>query len=262
MSFSKETKVDGSLETKVGESVKSLNHQWMYDERVKSFQEFKKTAQRGQGFHEDSAKKQIMDSFDSTLKELVARGVFFQGYGWTCRNCGNQNWVTVSTFNLISKCDICEHDRQIDVKNLEWEFKLNQRIGNALYKESVISELWTLGRLLSEAHETFYFIPQSELYRNRDDKQCDKEIDIVCVQDGNYIIGESKYSASGFNDSVITKLIDLAKETKPDSVVLSYINEDADISAQAKKIWDAGYKTRIMNPKNTGFNDHEPWSYL
>ena len=78
----------------------------------------------------------------------------------------------------------------------------------------------------------------------------------------HYIIGESKYSASGFNDKTIIKLIDLAKDTKPDLVILSYINNDMDISAQANKIKHAGFKTRILNPKNMGFDNYSPWSYF
>ncbi len=263
LAFKKTVNADGVTETQIGEHPKTKTYEEFKQQRNKSFNAFKKAAaQQGQGFHDKGAQQDIIRDFESTLKELVACYVFFQGYSWTCRNCGNQNWVTVHAFDLVSKCEICEHERQIDVKNLAWEFRLNQRIGNALYKESVISELWTLGKLQDEARESFYYIPQSELYRNHEDKECDKEIDIVCIQDGNYIIGESKYSASGFNDGVIEKLIDLAKETKPDSVILSYINEDSDISAQAKKICDAGFKIRILNPTNTRFNDYGPWSYV
>lgn len=259
MAFKKTTSDEGKTETQIGHP-KTITYEDLKVRRRKSFKEFKKTAQNGQGFHDEGILSEIVEDFGSTLQRLVADGVFFQGYRWTCPNCGNANWVTVQSFNLFAECEVCQHKQQTDVTDRRWEFKLNQRLGNALYGESVIAELWTLGHLLEQARETFYFIPQSELYRDWDNKNSDKEIDIVCVQDGNYIIGEAKYSASGFKDKDIDKLIALSKDIKPDAVILSYINNDKDISAMAEDIRRAGFRTLTTSPEGTQFDEYDPWS--
>ena len=98
-----------------------------------------------------------------------------------------------------------------------WEFKLNKRVADALYKESVICELWTLGFLLNRSNVSrgsMYYIHQSDLFRSHDSKQSESELDIICVVDGKFILGEAKYFSYSFDDKCIDKQIRNVLETQ------------------------------------------------
>jgi hypothetical protein len=94
-----------------------------------------------------------------------------------------------------------------------------------------------------------YYIHQSDLFRGVYDKQSECELDIICVVDGKFILGESKYFSCSFEDKSIDKLISLAKELSPDEIVLSFIEKRGDaIDKYKEKIEAHGFTVSILSP--------------
>lgn len=239
---------------------KAITYKKLWDKRNRDFRKFLEE-QPGHGFNKLGSIHAIKNDFESALKDLVELGIFFQGTTWKCRKCGNQNWVSVDSLRLKNNCSVCNYEHQVNVQNLEWQFLLNDRVGEALYKSAVITELWTLGSLLESARESFYFVPPSNLFRKFQDSEPIGEIDLICIQDGDFIIGEAKYSASGFSETCCDNLIEYAKRVEPKFLLLSFIEKDADLSPFVKKIESAGFQCRVMSPDRS-YHNYDPWSHF
>jgi len=195
------------------------------------------------------------------LQRLIRMGVFFQGHRWRCQTCGHTNWLSVDLLKQSNKCEVCTSEKQIEVSNLKWDFMLNPKVAEALYKDDVIAELWILGSLLREARESFYFAPQSSFFQNPQDKEPAYEVDIVCIQDGRLLIGEAKRKASQFTDSVIQELIVKAQDLRPDAVVVGFLEEDADISSKITTLKNRELAVVLTAPLPNPVK-YDPWSYF
>ena len=65
-------------------------------------------------------------------------------------------------------------------------------------------------------------IEPQDLYESYDGKRI-TDLDIIVICDGRFIIGEVKSSMTGFKDSDLTKLGEVAKNILPDEVVLAAV---------------------------------------
>jgi hypothetical protein len=237
------------------------SYEEMKGKRNRTFNKFLETAQPGQGFHKPGAREDIIRDFERSLKNLISMKVFFQGHEWQCRVCGHDNWLSVGETSLENGCEVCNAKQQIGVKDLKWDFLLNPKIAEALYKHDILAEIWVLGQLLDGAKDCFYFVPQAELFRKYDDKKPAQEIDIVCVQDGQLIIGEAKTKSSQFTEEAIQKLVTIAKDLSPDAVLIGYLQEDMAIADAQRRLQQSGFKVIITRPLPQS-GQYNPWSHF
>jgi hypothetical protein len=101
-----------------------------------------------------------------------------------------------------------------------WVYKLNDLIKNAISFHGVFPIIWVLGKLLSLTSSSFIYSPGVCLYKEYDSPSPYAEIDIVCIKNGKFVIGEIKTSAEGFKDSDLNKFIELCKYIKPDEAII------------------------------------------
>ncbi len=202
---------------------------------------------------------EIKDQFIGNLKKLVSMGVFFQGKEWKCKECDHNNWISIERISLNFECEVCKDIQQIDPQNLVWDFHLNPKISGALYKQNSLGELWVLGQLLDgpDPVDSFYYIPQVNLYKSSDEKQPSNEIDIICVRNGKLIVGEVKDDSNQFNEEAIKKIISIAKEIKPDLVLLGYLSGKEPLEARGK-LEKLGIEVIIAGPLPSK-SDYFPW---
>ena len=86
-----------------------------------------------------------------------------------------------------------------------------------------------LGQLLNESRTSFLFSPNLNLLSKPQDESSEKlkktaEVDIVCIQDGKFIIGEVKQTMNLFKSKDFDDIAEIAKRTKPDKVLFSCID--------------------------------------
>ena len=86
-----------------------------------------------------------------------------------------------------------------------------------------------LGQLLKESKTSFLFSPNLNLLakpQGASPEKLDKaaEVDIACIQDGKFIIGEVKQSASLFKEKDFDAIANIAERTKPDIVLFSCLD--------------------------------------
>ena len=83
-----------------------------------------------------------------------------------------------------------------------------------------------LGQLFEESETSFFFSPNLDLLTEPQDESSEKlktaaEVDIACIQDGKFIIGEVKQSMSLFKEKHFDDMAEIAERVKPDIVLFS-----------------------------------------
>lgn len=170
------------------------------------------------------ANKYLKAAVSDSLESLVERSVLFQIHIHRCKYCGHLNEKTIDDLKKENTCSICRtiYFTQIDFK---WKFKLNSFITNSLVARNGLSVLWALGYLHHDFFQgNFYYIPEADLFYEKNDKYEREEVDILCVGGGRFIVGEVKKTATSFllKDGEVDKFIVKVNALKPDIVLLIF----------------------------------------
>jgi hypothetical protein len=191
-----------------------------------------------------AARDEIMRECESDLQRAIERrcfeGVFAQGHRWTCRYCGHRNWVSVREVGPLLKCNVCGAEKPLPA-DFRWDFYLNEFLAEGLREHGLLGMIWALGHIQQSARNCFFFAPPLALYQKYPKgrgARCDAEVDICCVADGAFIIGEAKESAREINDTLGDALIRRATEVRPDKVIIACLDRNAQqaLETQAKRI--------------------------
>lgn len=109
-------------------------------------------------------------------------------------------------------------------------YRLNSLVRAAFARHGTVPVLLTLGQLLHDARSSFIHIPCQELcdrVEGDEYKLLSKaEVDIVCIKDGQFILGDVKQSVELFGDADFTKMEGLARALKPDVILFSSLNQE------------------------------------
>jgi hypothetical protein len=110
---------------------------------------------------------------------------------------------------------------------------MNDFLAEGLREHGVLGMIWALGHLEGNAEDCFFFAPPLALYRAYPEHHGtppDAELDICCVVDGAFIIGEVKESDRDINDRLGNDLIAKANDVRPDKVVIACLDRGAEAS--------------------------------
>ena len=160
---------------------------------------------------------------------------------WRCDYCGHKNTKTIDEIKRKNKCEICKTLYYVPI-GLEWEYKLNRFVFNALFERNGLTVLWALGYLFNRSMgNKLYFLPEVDFFYNENQKE---EIDVLCILDGKFIVGEVKKSALGFteDENETQKFIKKINHIKPDTALLvfeQYSKESKDHKLAEQKLADA-----------------------
>lgn len=164
------------------------------------------------------------------VTSLIHKNVLLIGIESKCPRCGDTFWYHVDEIKQQFSCKGCGRSRSLSSKET-WNYKLNSLVKVAFSEHGVIPVLITLGQLLSDARSSFIYIPNIELYKNDilDDKKPirEGELDIVCIVDGKFVIGEVKQSIGLFKESDFIKMNKIAQLIKPDRIIFSSLDKKA-----------------------------------
>ncbi|MBE0621051.1 MAG: hypothetical protein IH605_10695 [Burkholderiales bacterium] len=176
----------------------------------------------------DAILAEAPEDLNRSLSFLLERGIFYRGHEWVCIDCSHRNWVGVDSLKDIVSCDVCRRDHQLPV-NVALDFRLNEFFATCLREHDTLTVAWALSALRHESSDCFMFAPQTALYRDYPEnqgKRVDRELDVVCIVDGKFVIGEVKAAVGLIARSDIEDLATTAQELNADVAILMALTGD------------------------------------
>ena len=119
-----------------------------------------------------------------------------------------------------------------------WLYKLSEVTFQGLTSNMEVP-LLALNCLRKMARHNFEWIPDSDVYWTKDEKEDHKNIDILCILDGKLFIGEAK-SNDVIEGDQFSFYEDMCERLHPDGVVF----------ATSKPRWNNGTESRIEKLKD------------
>lgn len=219
-------------------------------------EEFKKCPQNPKQFDisEETNKRDLIDS----LNVLVSKGIFEQGIEITCNYCGSTFWYGLEELKREVLCHGCHSVLRVEVES-PWIYKLNDLIRNAISFHGVFPIVWAMGKLIFITALSFIYLPGVCLYEEHTSPSPFAEIDIACIENGKFAIGEIKTSAEGFKKSDIKKFINICKDIEPDEAIIgAFYDKEGKIPKLAKELQEKlapyGIEVKSLTPDEYVFD--------
>lgn len=152
---------------------------------------------------------------------LVRKGVIVMGVENACPYCGYRNWYPVDLMASKQLCGGCQNSYYLH-SEAPWRYRLNNLVLSS-HKFGQTAVILTLGQLAQDYRSSFIHAASRDL-KKRYTNETLTDLDIVCVQDGQWIIGEVKNSAELLNTPDLKKLADLAQQIRPDILVVAWLH--------------------------------------
>ena len=174
------------------------------------------------------------------LAQLTQRNIVQIGIKPRCPSCGLAQWHYVDDIGQHLTCQGCRIQFPLHPEPT-WHYRLNEltRAAHALHGTTPV--ILVLGQLFRECRTSFLFSPNLNLLTKPQDASPEKldkaaEVDIACVQDGKFIIGEVKQSMSLFGRNDFDVIAEIAERTKPDIILFSCIDSQKPTKSIANHI--------------------------
>lgn len=180
---------------------------------------------------DDQSEKDIIafgfrpEDIKNRLAQLAQRNIIQIGVKPRCPSCGIVSWYHVDDINQHLTCQGCRIQFPLHPE-LTWHYRLNELIHAAHALHGTTPVILVLAQLLEESRTSFLFSPNLNLLAEPRDESSEKldiiaEVDIACIQDGKFIIGEVKQSMKLFGKNDFDVIAEIAERTKPDIVLFS-----------------------------------------
>ena len=94
------------------------------------------------------------DLCNKLLDWLIERRIVFQGYKFSCANCGMGRWYSINRLADTQSCDGCgiTTAKPIKVDQLPWRYRLNEAIAQAV-DQGVLPHLLAVNRMVAWLHD-------------------------------------------------------------------------------------------------------------
>ena len=218
--------------------------------------EFKKGAQIPEQFNisEETNRRDLMEA----LNTLVSKEIFEQGIEITCNYCGSTFWYGLEELKKEVICHGCQSILRVKVEST-WIYKLNDLIRNAISFHGVFPIVWILNNLSFITSLSFIYLPGVCLYEEYNSPSPYAEIDIACIENGKFAIGEIKTSAEGFKKSDLQKFIEICKDIEPDEAIIgAFYDKKGKIPKLAKELKEKlepyGIEVKSLTPNKYVFD--------
>jgi hypothetical protein len=218
--------------------------------------EFKKSTQNPEQF--DISEERNKGDLIDVLNSLVLKGIFEQGIDITCNFCGSTFWYGLEELKREVLCHGCQSILRVEVES-PWIYKLNDLIRNAISFHGVFPIVWALGKLLFITPLSFIYLPGVCLYEEYNSPSPYAEIDIACIENGKFAIGEIKTSAEGFKESDLKKFIKICKNIEPNEAIIgAFYDKKGKIPKLAQKLQKElvpyGIEVKSLTPEEYVFD--------
>ncbi len=160
----------------------------------------------------------------SDVEGLVGARILLQGASVPCRACGTNRWYPVDDLRTQMRCNGCLSTFPLPVAP-DWSFRLNELVQSGLKWHGLLPTVHLLYVLLqrnSDGYPTrsFVTIPSQNLFEGDSDSPY-TELDILALQDGEFLIGEVKSRPEAFRPEGFAKLLEVAKALLPGRLVIA-----------------------------------------
>lgn len=203
-----------------GKLGKEIKFQRFVDEMILEIQESHKKQGKTTKLTKARINK-VSEDMKEDIERLVDNGIIMMGIKPHCPTCGYSNWYHIDDIEQKSECRGCGHVFNVSPEE-PWLYRLNSLVQDGVSQHGLVPVLLTLGQLEDDAQSSFIYSPSLDLYKRS--KKSDKhlgDLDIVCIQDGKFIMGEIKQSSSLFKKSHFDEALVFAKKIKPATLLFS-----------------------------------------
>ncbi|KZX16894.1 hypothetical protein MBCUT_04420 [Methanobrevibacter cuticularis] len=143
-------------------------------------------------------KELLKDEMNIIVNDFIEKDILHRGFIFKCEKCKYTGWYDIEDVNTKFKCRRCGTTQYYNSKHLvrqnsvepEWFYKLDETIYQG-YDNDMIVPILTLGRIKEES-KSFHYINEIEIREKKFPKVQYMEIDICCISDGDFVIGECK----------------------------------------------------------------------
>lgn len=124
------------------------------------------------------------------LNELIMLGVFRMGMNVRCPRCRLLHWFNTENLQQSDSCPGCGSQMHV-IPETPWSYRLNPLVQHCVNHD--VLAVWQALQEVSHRPGSFFFTTSSELQLAQpiNGKQ-KKEIDVLCVTDGELLLGEVK----------------------------------------------------------------------
>ena len=168
------------------------------------------------------------EDVEVALTQLTQRNIIQIGIKPHCPRCGLAQWYYVDDISQHLTCQGCRIQFPLHPEPT-WHYRLNELTRAAYALHGTTPVILVLGQLFRRCRTSFFFSPNLNLLTKPQDASPEKldkaaEVDIACVQDGKFIIGEVKQSMSLFKKKDFDTMAEIAEQTKPNIVLFSCVD--------------------------------------
>jgi hypothetical protein len=164
-----------------------------------------------------------------SISTLINWNVFLMGIKPRCPSCGYRIWYHVDETKQQMACKGCGSIFTLDAEE-PWHYRLNSLINAAFSLHGTVPILMILSQMLTfDAHTSFLYIPSVDLYKKdegSDEEKLYGELDLACISDGKFIIGEIKQTVGLFEAGDFEKMYEIATLLKPDVIIFSSLDKE------------------------------------
>lgn len=203
----------------IGNSDKSLLFSHFVEEAQDETNEYNKLNPTNQ-FEVDE------DDIKDKLTELIESGILLSGINVNCPRCSDKNWYHINDVKQTVKCAGCGYEFIVPAEQ-RWSYRLNNMIREAFAEHGTVPVLLVLGQLFMDARSSFMYIPCVDLFTKAEGEEpkLNTDLDISCIVDGKFVIGEVKQSVGLFGQKDFTNMAEIAELLKPDKIIFSSLDK-------------------------------------
>jgi len=163
------------------------------------------------------------EELKKTIESLINLQVLIMGICPHCLSCGMKNWYPVDDVKRVLKCRGCNQEFPL-VAQERWLYRLNSLVKECHAFQGLAPVIIVLGELLNQCNYFFVYSASLNVYEGRK-KRPITDLDIICVRDGKFIIGEIKKDPKAFKERDFLKIKKIAKNIRPDIVLFSSLGD-------------------------------------
>lgn len=132
----------------------------------------------------------IVDRLPSEVIQLLQQHILERGFLLPCQSCSFQSWYLAEQVGQTFTCSRC-YKMQVCVTNPVWLYKLVEVVFQG-FADNMQVPLLALNCLRRLSFSHFEWLPDSNIYWQKEREENHKNVDILCLRDGRLYVGEAK----------------------------------------------------------------------
>ena len=175
--------------------------------------------------HDDSACPYDDHTLRNGLTDLMARGVIEAGFEFVCNHCGSDSWLPLGKAAQRGDCPECGTPWTAEADK-PWQYRLASLAKRAVQRSGggmpVLLAIW---RLFVDSKGSFLWQPNPAIFRPDHEKGETPwgELDICCLIDGMFVVGEVKDNIDNFAPDDFGKIRRICEVICPDVALLVFM---------------------------------------